>query len=54
MWARGYGLVDSAKTTSEPGRQVNITATPARTPADAANYYPAIYWYSLLQIPGAD
>src|SRR3954469_9609999 len=30
VWARGYGLVDSAKTASEPGRQVNITATPAR------------------------
>src|SRR5918997_1131060 len=26
IWARGYGLVDSAKTASEPGRTVNITA----------------------------
>src|SRR5690349_13755935 len=26
VWARGYGLVDSAKTTSAPGQQVNITA----------------------------
>src|SRR3954468_9000215 len=51
VWARGYGLVDSAKTASEPGRQVNITATPARTPADAAKYYPAIYWYSMMKIP---
>src|SRR5581483_4015113 len=53
VWARGYGLVDSAKTTSEPGRLVNIAATPAPTPADAARYYPAIYWYSMLKVPTA-
>jgi hypothetical protein len=51
VWVRGYGLVDSAKTTSEPGKLVNFTATPAPTPADAAKYYPAIYWYSMLKIP---
>jgi hypothetical protein len=51
VWARGYGLVDSAKATSDPGKLVNITATPAPTPADAAKYYPAIYWYSMLKIP---
>jgi hypothetical protein len=51
VWARGYGLVDSAKTTSEPGKQVNITANAAPTPADAAKVYPAIYWYSMLKIP---
>jgi len=54
VWARGYGLVDSAKTTTAPGRLVNIAATPAPTPAAAANYYPAIYWYSMLKIPAAD
>jgi hypothetical protein len=54
VWARGYGLVDSAKTTSAPGRRVNITAIPAPNPAAAAHYYPAIYWYSMLQIPAAD
>ena len=31
VWARGYGLVDSAKTTTSPG-EVNLTATPAPTP----------------------
>ena len=40
VWARGYGLVDSAKTTSEPGKIVNISATPAPTPADAAQLLP--------------
>ena len=53
VWARGYGLVDSAKATSAPGRIVNITATVAPTPAAAAEYYPAIYWYSMLKIPAA-
>jgi hypothetical protein len=53
VWARGYGLVDSAKTTTAPGRQVNITASPAPSPAAAAEYYPAIYWYSMLKIPAA-
>jgi hypothetical protein len=51
VWARGYGLVDSAKATSEPGKLVNITAAAAPTAADAARYYPAIYWYSMLKIP---
>jgi hypothetical protein len=54
VWARGYGLVDSAKSTAQPGRLVNITARPAPTPADAAHYYPAIYWYSMLRIPAPD
>ncbi len=53
VWARGYGLVDSARSTSRPGQQVNITAVPAPSPAAAAEYYPAIYWYSMLTIPGA-
>src|SRR6266700_1706710 len=51
VWARGYGLVDSAKTTSEPGKIVNITAVPAANAAAAAEYYPAIYWYAMLNIP---
>jgi hypothetical protein len=54
VWTRGYGLVDSAKTSTAPGRTVNIAATPAPSPADAAHYYPAIYWYSMLRIPAAD
>src|SRR5580765_8107744 len=53
VWVRGYGLVDSAKSASEPGKIVNVSATPAPTPADAARYYPAIYWYSMLKVPTA-
>jgi hypothetical protein len=53
VWSRGYGLVDSEKLPTAPGRTVNITAKVAPTPADAAHYYPAIYWYSMLKIPEA-
>jgi len=54
IWVRGYGLVDSAKMESEPGMHLDLVAVPAPTPADAARYYPAIYWYSMLKVPGAD
>jgi hypothetical protein len=54
VWARGYGLVDSAKATARPGQRLAIAATPAPNEAAAAHYYPAIYWYSMLRIPTAD
>lgn len=54
VWARGYGLVDSAKVTSPAGKHVNITAVPAPDDAAAAQYYPAIYWYSMMKIPGKE
>ena len=54
VWVRGYGLVDSPKVTSEPGKQLNLTAKPAPDAAAAAHYYPAIYWYSMLRIPAAN
>ena len=51
IWVRGYGLVDSAKVKSKPGRQIDLTALPAPNEAAAAQYYPAIYWYSMMKIP---
>jgi hypothetical protein len=54
VWARGYGLVDSTKTTAKPGQRLAITAVLAPNEAAAARYYPAIYWYSMLKIPAAD
>jgi hypothetical protein len=51
VWVRGYGLVDSPKVTSARGRIVNLTALLAPSPKAAAEYYPAIYWFSLLTIP---
>ena len=54
VWARGYGLVDSTKASAKPGQRLAITAVIAPSEAAAAHYYPAIYWYSMLQIPAAD
>jgi hypothetical protein len=51
VWVRGYGLVDSAKVDSEPGKQLNLTAVKAPNEKAAAEYYPAIYWYSMIQPP---
>jgi len=51
VWVRGYGLVDSAKVRATPGNNLNLTAVPAPSPAAAAQYYPAIYWYSMMTIP---
>src|SRR5882724_13060592 len=51
VWVRGYGLVDSAKVQAAPGKTVNLTAIIAPNPRAAAQYYPASYWYSLLQVP---
>src|SRR5262249_23259849 len=51
VWVRGYGLVDSPKVTSTRGQIVNLTAVLAPSAAAAAEYYPAIYWFSMLSIP---
>jgi hypothetical protein len=51
VWVRGYGLVDSPKVKTAPGKILNLKAVVARNEAAAAEYYPAIYWYSMLKIP---
>src|SRR5213593_3375503 len=51
VWVRGYGLVDSAKVRANPGKILNLQAVVAPNEAAAAEYYPAIYWYSMLKIP---
>src|SRR5438094_5727668 len=51
VWVRGYGLVDSPKVDSEPGKQLNLTAVKAPDEKSAAEYYPAIYWYSMINVP---
>ena len=52
VWVRGYGLVDSAKVRSAPGRTLNLTAVVAPNERAAAQYYPAGYWFSLIEVPG--
>jgi hypothetical protein len=51
VWVRGYGLVDSPKVQTAPGRMLDLKADAASKAATAAQYYPAIYWYSMLKIP---
>src|SRR5690606_11929279 len=41
VWVRGYGLVDSPKSTTRPGTTLDLRAVPAPTPRAAAEYYPA-------------
>ena len=54
VWARGYGLVDSSKVQTAPGKHVDLQPTVAPDAKAAAHYYPANYWYALLNVPGKD
>src|SRR6516164_4596862 len=38
VWVRGYGLVDSAKVHAQPGKDVDLEAVLAPSPAAAAEY----------------
>ena len=51
VWVRGYGLVDSSPVDAQPGKRIDLKAVVAPTPEEAAKYYPASYWYSLVQVP---
>ena len=53
VWVRGYGLVDSPETQARPGTSLDLEAAPAPDAAAAADYYPAGYWFSLLEVPPA-
>src|SRR6476620_12727607 len=47
IWVRGYGLVDSPKQKSAPGKNLDLKAIPAPNRAAAAEYYPAQYWFAM-------
>src|ERR1700750_1420545 len=51
IWVRGYGLIDSDKQDAKPGKNIDLKAKAAPTAAAAAEYYPGMYWYSMLKIP---
>jgi hypothetical protein len=51
VWVRGYGLVDSPKVKATPGKTLDLKAVVAPDKKAAAEYYPALYWFSLLQVP---
>jgi len=51
VWVRGYGLIDSARASSRPGSILNINVQTASSPLEAAQVYPAAYWYSMMGLP---
>jgi hypothetical protein len=51
VWVRGYGLRDSEKTQASPGQRISIAVSPARDAAEAAQIYPAAYWYAMMNLP---
>src|ERR1051326_2204048 len=51
VWVRGYGLIDSQKVKAAPGKTLNLTAVAAPDKKAMVNYYPALYWFSLLRVP---
>src|SRR3989454_11660276 len=51
VWVRGYGLIDSPKVQTPQGKMLNLTAVAAPTAAAAAEYYPPLYWFSLMRVP---
>ncbi len=53
VWARGYGLVDSPKVQTAPGKSVDLKPTIAPDAKTAAKLYPSNYWYAMLTIPPA-
>jgi hypothetical protein len=52
VWVRGYGLVDSTPIEMKPDtKSINLKATSAKTPQDAAKVYPGDYWLSMMAPP---
>ncbi len=51
VWVRGYGLVDSEKVKAAPGKLLNLKAVVAPDAKAAAQYYPANYWFAMLEVP---
>ncbi|MCH6550739.1 MAG: carboxypeptidase regulatory-like domain-containing protein, partial [Planctomycetes bacterium] len=51
VWVRGYGLVDSEKLQVSPGAVQDLAAVVAPDAAAAAHYYPAGYWFSMIEVP---
>ncbi len=54
VWVRGYGLRDSEPVASRPGDSLDLDAVPAADAREAAQVYPANYWYSLVEVPAED
>lgn len=53
VWVRGYGLRDSARMVSRPGSLLDLSVAAAGNPLEAAQVYPAAYWYAMMDLPAA-
>ena len=53
VWVRGYGLIDSAPVEATPETTLDLRAMVAPSAGAAAEYYPAVDWYSMLRVPDA-
>ena len=53
VWVRGYGLRDSDTVAATPGQDIALTVPVAASAAEAAEIYPANYWFSLFHPPGS-
>ena len=51
VWVRGYGLIDSPKVKAAAGERLDLAAVPAPTEGAAAQYYPSLYWFSMMPVP---
>ncbi|MEX1257162.1 MAG: carboxypeptidase-like regulatory domain-containing protein [Gemmatimonadota bacterium] len=51
VWVRGYGLRDTEPVPARPGHELVLAAAYPDTPQEAAQVYPASYWYSLIEVP---
>ncbi len=53
VWVRGYGLRDSEHQSARRGEMLEFSVQAASDAAEAAQAYPAAYWYSMMRIPPA-
>ncbi len=51
VFARCYGMMDTPKVEGAPGAHIDFTQEIAPSDAAAAEIYPGLYWYALLEIP---
>ena len=54
VWVRGYGLRDSARVTAARGQRLALEAVSAASPQEAAQLYPANYWFALYEPPAKE
>lgn len=54
VWVRGYGLQDSTPVDAKVGASLNLKASNAKTPQEAAKVFPGDYWLSMMEPPSKD